>query len=122
MATPFGRFKWKRLPFGVSPAPEIFQQKLDEVLSGLVGVKAIADDILVMEEGESYEEAEANHDVRFLKLLDRCEDRGLVLNAQKLRFKEKETPYIGHVLSDKGLQVAPKKVKAIRNAEVTECA
>ena len=26
-ATPFGRFRWKRLPFGVPPAPEIFQQK-----------------------------------------------------------------------------------------------
>ena len=63
---------------------------MDEVLSGLVGVKAIADDILVMGEGESYEEAEANHDVRFLKLLDRCEDLGLVLNAQSLDSRRKK--------------------------------
>ena len=51
MATPFGRFRWRRLPFGVSPAPEIFQQELDELLSSLEGVRVIADDILVVGEG-----------------------------------------------------------------------
>ena len=48
MATPLGRFRWERLPFVVSPAPEIVQQKLDECISGLDGVKAIADDILMI--------------------------------------------------------------------------
>ena len=47
MGTPFGRFRWKRLPFGVAPAPEVFQQRLDEILMDLEGVKVIVDDILV---------------------------------------------------------------------------
>ena len=47
MGTPFGRFRWKRLPFGVAPAPEVFQQRLDEVFMGLDGVKVIVGDILV---------------------------------------------------------------------------
>ena len=46
MGTPFGRFPWKRLPFGIAPAPEVFQQRLDEALMGLDGVKVIVDDIL----------------------------------------------------------------------------
>ena len=25
--TPLGRYKWKRMPFGISPAPEVFQRR-----------------------------------------------------------------------------------------------
>lgn len=34
-STPWGRFKWNRLPFGISPAPEEFQRRLNEALEGL---------------------------------------------------------------------------------------
>ena len=43
--TPFGRFKWKRMPFGISPAGEIFQQRLDQAIDCLDGVQTVADDI-----------------------------------------------------------------------------
>ena len=66
--TPFGRFKWKRLPFGISPAPELLQSRLDEVLTGLTGVDTIADDILVHGCGKEVQEAEADHDKNFLLL------------------------------------------------------
>ena len=42
--TPFGKYKWLRMPYGVSPAPEIFQRKMLESLSGLNGIACIADD------------------------------------------------------------------------------
>ena len=45
--TPWGRFCWKRMPFGISPAPELFQQKLDQKLEGLPGVHRIFDDPLI---------------------------------------------------------------------------
>ena len=45
--TPFGRYRWLRLPFGLTSAPEVFQCKQHEVLEGLHGVEVIADDILV---------------------------------------------------------------------------
>ena len=32
MITPFGRYRWKRLPFGLKVSSEIFQRKLDEAL------------------------------------------------------------------------------------------
>lgn len=44
--TPFGRFCFKRMPFGLKVAPEIFQQRLHAALTGLRGIYAIADDIL----------------------------------------------------------------------------
>ena len=55
--TPWGRFKWKRMPFGISPAPEEFQMRMDEALEGLTGVCAIHDDILIYGSGDSDEEA-----------------------------------------------------------------
>ncbi|XP_055623663.1 uncharacterized protein LOC129767070 [Toxorhynchites rutilus septentrionalis] len=59
--TPFGRYRWTRLPFGVAPAPEIFQLKLQEVIQDLKGVECIADDILVYGMGDTMEEALQNH-------------------------------------------------------------
>ena len=61
-ATPFGRFRWTRMPFGIAPAPEIFQRRLEQQLEGLSGVSNIHDDILIMGEGETLEMAIDNHD------------------------------------------------------------
>jgi len=36
--TPFGRYKFNRLPFGISSAPEIFQKKNTEIFGGIPGV------------------------------------------------------------------------------------
>jgi len=44
---PFGCYRWRRLCFGISPAPEIFQAKMHKVLEGLNGVACIADDFLI---------------------------------------------------------------------------
>ena len=35
MITPFGRFRWLHLPFGLNVSSEIFQRKLGEALEGL---------------------------------------------------------------------------------------
>ncbi|KAK6171718.1 hypothetical protein SNE40_018156 [Patella caerulea] len=44
--TPWGRYRWLRMPFGLSPVPEEFQRRLDNAISGLDGVRAVHDDIL----------------------------------------------------------------------------
>ena len=50
-ATPHGRYRWLRLPFGLCVLSEIFQKHLNQELLGLPGVKCIADDVLItMEE------------------------------------------------------------------------
>ena len=46
--TPFGRYRWLRLPFGIKVSSEIFQKHLNQVLEGLVGVVCITDDIVVV--------------------------------------------------------------------------
>ena len=55
--SPFGRFRWCRLPFGESPAPEEYQRRLNHASEDLKGVFPIHDDILIYGEGTTDEEA-----------------------------------------------------------------
>ena len=51
--TPWGRYRLTRLSFGIGSAPEEFQHHLHDVLSELEDVVNIADDIIVVGQGES---------------------------------------------------------------------
>lgn len=46
--TPFGRFCFNQLPFGITSAPEHFQRQMTEILGDIPGVVCLVDDILVM--------------------------------------------------------------------------
>jgi len=46
-ATPFARYRWRRLPFGLKVSSEIFQKRLQLALEGLPNVHCIADDIII---------------------------------------------------------------------------
>lgn len=108
--TPFGRYRWKRMPFGISSAPEVFQRRMCEVVEGLKGVEVVADDIVVVGFGETEDIATRDHDQNLQVTLQRCLERNLKLNARKLRLRLKE---VRHVLTPEGLCVDPNKVKAI---------
>ena len=51
--TPFCRYRYLRMPFGISLAPEEFERRLHEQLSGLDGVDILRDDILVAGYGDT---------------------------------------------------------------------
>ena len=76
-ATLWGRYRWLRMPFGISPAPEEFQRRLNEALEGLSGVKAVADDILLWGTGNTDSEASRDHDVKLCLSLDRLRAKGI---------------------------------------------
>ena len=79
--TPFGRYAFCRLPFGIFSAPEIFQRKMSTLLEGLDGVEMIMDDILV--HGRNREE----HGARLNAVLRIINDSGLKLNPKKCVFR-----------------------------------
>lgn len=112
-ATPFGQYRWLRMPMGISPAPEIFQRKLTQALDNVPGLYIIADDILITGQGETREEAERDHDEKLKQFLERCRQKNIKLNAEKFRLKQKETTYIGHHLTADGLKADPEKVRAV---------
>ena len=112
--TPFGKYRWLRMPYGVSPAPEIFQRRMHETLAGLKGVACIADDILIYGCGDTQEEAQRDHDANVRQLLTRCREKNLKLNKSKFQLNRTSVPYMGHVLTNNGLKASDKKVDAIR--------
>ena len=111
--TPFGRYRWLRLPFGIKTAPEEYQRRIHESLQGLKCIEDIADDILCVGEGDTYENAAKDHDRNLIALLERCRQKNITLNPKKLQLRKQEVPYIGHVLTPDGLKPDPSKVKAI---------
>lgn len=112
-ATPFGRFRWLRMPMGISPAPEIFQRKLTQTLDNVPGLYIIVNEVLITGQGETQEETERDHDEKLKQFLDRCREKNIKLNAEKFRLRQKETTYIGHRLTADGLKVDPEKVRAV---------
>ena len=103
------------MPFGISSAPEIFQRMNHLLIEGLEGTEVIADDFLVYGKGVTIKEATKNHDRCLQAFLDRCRQAGVILSKSKLQLRKSTVPFIGHVASDRGLEVAPEKVSAILN-------
>ena len=113
--TPFGRYRWKRLPFGLSVASEIFQKRLHQALDKLDGLLTVHDDLVIYGVGDTDEEARADHDRKLIALLERCRKRGIKLNKAKLNLRCTEITYLGHLVTNQGLKADPEKVEAIAN-------
>lgn len=113
--TPFGRYRWLRLPFGIASAPEIFQLKLQQIIQDLEGVECLADDLLIYGVGDTLEEALRNHNVCLRELLRRLDENNVKLNRSKLKLCQTSVKFYGHVLTDHGLRPDEEKISAIRN-------
>ena len=105
--TPFGRYRFKRLPFGISSAQDVFQSTMSEMFEDIEGVEVVVDDLLI------WGETETEHDERLRKVLERTRQCNLKLNKEKSQIKLSEIHYIGHILNKEGLKPDPEKVKAI---------
>ena len=113
--TPFGRYCWKRMPFGINSAPEAWQRKMQEHVEGLHGVEVIADDFVVVGFGNTPEEWNADHDRNVRAFLERCREKNLRLKKEKAQLRKTEVAFIGHILTSDGLKPDPKKVEAIND-------
>lgn len=90
------------MPFGISSAPEVFQQRMHELIEGLQGVEVIADDFMVVGYRDNGEQASQSHDANLKAFLQRCEERRIHLNAEKVRLRKHQVPFIGHIASGEG--------------------
>ena len=107
--TPCGRYRWMRMPFGINSAPEVWQRTMNQLVEGLKGTEVIHDVFLIVGCGDTYDEAGADHDRNLKAFLERARECNLRLNADKLKLKMTQVPYIGHLLTREGLRVDPKK-------------
>lgn len=86
---------------------------LNQAVEGLPSMLSAADDILVYGEGDNEEDPILDHDQKLTALMKICQEQGLVLNKDKLKLREKEVRFVGHLITADGLKPDPEKVKAV---------
>lgn len=107
-STSKGLFRYKRLLFGISCAPEMFQKIIEKMLLGCEGTANFIDDIIV------YGTTEQEHDQRLNKVLEVLKNNDVLLNKSKCIYKVNKIEFLGHELSEKGIKPLDKYVKTIQ--------
>ena len=105
--TPYGRFCFNRVPFGICSAPEVYQRAMSNILEGIDGVICHVDDVLV------HGKTQAEHDARLRTVLKRLQTAGVTLN-NKCEFSKNSVKFLGHIIDGTGLHPDPEKTDAIR--------
>ena len=103
--TPWGKYRWLRMPMGIAPAPEEFQRRLNNTIRNLDGVLADADDILIYGVGDTEEEAICDHDRKLTVFMERCREKNLKINRDKMKLRESSVLYLGHRITAEGVRV-----------------
>ena len=107
--TPFGKYEYKKVPFGLAQAPAYFQELMNRVLSGLSYCSfAYLDDILI------FSKDIPSHLEHIRQVFQRLRNSSLKIKLPKCDFFKTSLHYLGHVITANGLQPLPEKVKAIK--------
>ena len=104
----FGKWEFKRCPFGLAQTPAYFQRLVNEVLSGLTFAFGCSDDILV------YNPHMETHLEHLRILFERLRKADLKLKEVKCNFLKKHIQYLGHIVSGKGITPLPEKLESIQ--------
>lgn len=108
-STPFGYYRFNRLPFGLSCAPEAFI-KLNEKYFGNIDPENIIiyfDDILIATKTEQ------KHDMLLNAIIEKAKQYNIKFNINKVQYKQKEIKFLGHVFNENGVKPDEDQVKAI---------
>ena len=106
--SPFGRYCFMRMPFGLVMSQDVFQQKMDQILEKCSGTIGISDDVVVFGKDEK------EHDNNLLSLMEAAKENGLVFNSTKCNIKTKSIKFFGGIYDEKGVHPDPQKVEDIK--------
>ena len=108
---PLGFWEFNRLPFGLCNAPASYQRLMEQCLGDL-NMKICCiylDDLIIF--SDTLEE----HLERLNTVLNRLKECNLKLSPKKCKFLQRRVKYIGHIVSEKGVEVDPEKVEKVIN-------
>lgn len=109
--TPFGRYKFERLPFGLVSSPEVFQRENMKIFGDIPGVQVYFDDLIISARNED------EHDEILNKVVSRALEYNVRFNPVKMQYKVSQVTYLGLVFSKEGLQPDKKHVESIHKLE-----
>src|SRR6478609_2930234 len=113
---PWGKYEYLRLPMGLCNSPDIFQEKMSELMVGLEFARAYLDDLLLISRGDL--DAHLN---QLEQALTRLSEAGLKMNATKSSFCQTELEYLEYWIIRHGIRPVAKKVEAIQKLKVPTC-
>ena len=105
------------MPFGITVARDVFQQKLDQCFGKIDQVIVIADDIMIASKKENHRD----HDIPFTTLLEKARRCNIKLNFDKLQYKKTEVDSFGEKYTTDGCKPAQSKVSAIVEMPALTC-
>jgi len=105
-----GCYRFKVLSFGLCGAPGLFQRLMDLVMSGLTWSTMLVylDDLVIF--AKTFEE----HHARLAAVLGRLRAANLKLKPSKCHFFQKKIQFLGYIVSEKGLETDPDKIRVIK--------
>ncbi|XP_077283285.1 uncharacterized protein LOC143909251 [Arctopsyche grandis] len=109
--TPYGTYRFTRMPFGSKNAPATFQRLIDRFRTGLkrdVLLLAYLDDLL------DVSETLTQHLDDLQAVFERLRHFNLRANREKCVFVREQVKFLGHIISAEGIRPDPEKVEAIK--------
>ena len=105
--TPSGRYRFKRLPYRIHSASEVFQREITSIISDIPGSSNSLDGFVVW--GKTLQE----HDEGLRKVLLKIRESGLKLNKTKCQIRKQSIVFFGHIISSEGIKIDPSKTEGI---------
>lgn len=107
-ATPYGRYCFLRLPYGIKSAPEVFHKRFREIFN-LEGVELYIDDIII------WGRSQVEHDERLKEVFRVAKLNNITFNKEKCKFGMSEITFMGHKITKNGFFPDESKILAIKN-------
>lgn len=107
---PLGFFEFNRMPQGITNAPSTFQRLMERCMGELNLKQALVflDDLIIF--SSTLEE----HEERLMRVLNQLKEFGLKLSPGKCKFFQTSVKYLGHIVSERGIETDPDKVAALK--------
>ena len=115
---PWGKYQYLRLPMGYSGSADEFQEMMNRLFGHLDFVFVYLDDLLILTrrlQADGVQQSFERHLRHLRETLDILLRRGFQVNVNKCHFCEKETEYLGFMITREGIRPMPSKVDAIIN-------
>ena len=108
--TPWGKFEFCFMPFGLRNGPAVFQRLMDRILhQDKDSAQVYIDNIAIF--SSSWDA----HCRDIAKVLDRLRGAGLTANIRKCQWGQTKCEFLGHIVGEGKVSPAELKVKAVRD-------
>ena len=105
--TPFGKYEFLQVPFGLAQAPAFFQHLMNKVLDNCPFAMTYLNDIII------FSDMEEEHLAYIQEIFKRLEAADLKMKRSMCDFFKKHIHYLGHLISANGIQPLKDKLDTI---------